>query len=274
MPHPSFKDMTGQTFGRLTVLRKNGNHRKGFALWLCRCSCGNACTVAGLMLRKGRQVSCGCFRKERGTKHGQSTSPIYKVWTAMKGRCGNPRATGFEYYGGRGISVHSEWLEFEPFMAWAKANGYAPGLSIDRIDTNAGYSPDNCRWVTPHDQSLNMRRTKKTIDGIPWSSIARENGLPDGMFSHRVSYGWPESLAATLPKHTRLSSALKRIHQGAAPGDAATKPKGRLRHLLSDGRLGVEVAKANGISAGTFNMRVTAYGWTPDRAATIPIRSR
>lgn len=209
MAHPKFIDMTGDTFGRLTVISKHGNRPTGGVIWRCLCTCGKETTVSANKLRRGKASSCGCSKMESRTKHGQSGTALYKVWTGMKQRCANPLTKHYGCYGGRGIGVCDSWSEFAPFFDWACKSGYEPGLTIDRIDCNLGYSPINCRWVSQKDQALNMRRTMKDENGTPWSVIARENGLPDSMFSHRVSFGWPMHLAATQPKFTRLKSALK-----------------------------------------------------------------
>lgn len=209
MSHPNLKDISGHRFGRLTVLFQSGNRPSGGALWRCVCECGSESVFLGGGLRRGKYVSCGCFRNERRTTHGQSRTALYKVWTGMKQRCSNPLAKHYESYGGRAISFCESWAEFVPFFDWASASGYKQGLTIDRIDVNIGYCSENCRWISQKEQALNKRRTMKNENGVPWSVIARENGLPESMFSHRVSHGWPMHLAATQPKFTRLKSALK-----------------------------------------------------------------
>ena len=95
-------------------------------------------------------------------KHGMTDTRLYKCWQAMKDRCNNPRSHMYKDYGGRGISICSEWMDFEPFANWALCNGYSEDLSIDRIDNNKGYSPDNCRWATWIQQRANQRPRKST----------------------------------------------------------------------------------------------------------------
>lgn len=165
------KDLTGQRFGRLTVIRRDGSSRQGLAAWLCRCDCGRECVVEGAMLRKGNTKSCGCLHseaaRERWTTHGQSDSRLNSIWQAMKQRCYNSSNKNYNRYGGRGITVCDEWLnDFKAFYIWAMANGYdenAPygQCTIDRIDNDKGYNPENCRWVDMKTQNNNKSNTKK-----------------------------------------------------------------------------------------------------------------
>ncbi len=158
-------DLTGQRFGRLVVLERVENHGKDPA-WLCKCDCGTVKTVSGNHLRSGNIQSCGCGRRdaaiEHSTKHGGGSSKLYKVWAGMKTRCYNSKFKYYKNYGGRGITVCKEWIgNFGAFQDWALSHGYAEGLTIDRIDNDKGYSPDNCRWVTMKEQRHNRRDCKE-----------------------------------------------------------------------------------------------------------------
>lgn len=159
MPGPKPIDYTGQTFGRLTVLGeapKAGNHRK----LLCQCSCGVTKEMFVTVIKAGAQ-SCGCLALEASTKHGQSKSPLYQVWSNMKSRCSDPNAKYYPDYGGRGISVCQAWQDsFESFHEWADTNGYAPGLTLDRRDNDKDYGPSNCRWAARTAQQRNRRSQK------------------------------------------------------------------------------------------------------------------
>lgn len=154
-------DYTGQTFGRLTVIREAdriGKHRK----LLCSCTCGVSKEMFLTVIKAGA-MSCGCLQKEVATTHGQSRvgNPLYGVWTNMKSRCTDPKAKYYPDYGGRGIAVCPEWTaSFEAFHEWAKVSGYAPGLTLDRVKNDLGYSPTNCRWVGRTAQQRNRRSHK------------------------------------------------------------------------------------------------------------------
>ena len=161
---PKGIDLTDQRFGRLLAIKlvETGRRRK----WLCVCDCGNETVVKAELLRSGKTNSCGCLQKETvshiNTTHGKHNHKLYAVWASLRQRCNNPSDKSYKYYGGRGIKVCKEWdSEFTPFYEWAISNGYKDGLSIDRINVDKDYSPDNCRWVTMKAQMNNTRRNRK-----------------------------------------------------------------------------------------------------------------
>ncbi|MCK2000486.1 hypothetical protein MZM54_03645 [[Brevibacterium] frigoritolerans] len=153
-------DLTGQTFGHLTVIEKAGK-RKGTVLWLCRCVCGNLRKNTGYALTKSKRKvkSCGCQRLETISwkKHGQYGTPLYNVWSNMMKRCFNENNKAFLHYGGRGITVCEEWHDVTKFVEWCESNGYEKGLQLDREDTNGNYEPSNCRFITKIENQNNTR---------------------------------------------------------------------------------------------------------------------
>lgn len=164
------KSLVGKTFGRLTVIKDSGERAtNGSILWECKCSCGKTSLVRGSELTGGRTKSCGCYStdvlKKVATKHGLSKvngkhTKLFRAWASMKQRCYNKNHASYKDYGGRGIDVCTEWREdFEAFHDWSIANGFSDDLSIDRIDNDKGYSPDNCRWVDAKTQIRNRRNT-------------------------------------------------------------------------------------------------------------------
>lgn len=177
-------DLTGQRFGKLTVIKRVENNKHGSSRWLCRCDCGNTVFVVGHQLKRGKPKSCGCLKIEvlsqirdkyhpatkaklSNTKHNKCYTRLYKVYCGMKGRCTYPSHKSYKNYGGRGIKVCKEWDEsFENFYIWAMEHGYdenAPHgqCTIDRIDVDGNYEPSNCRWVNLKTQAQNKRNNKK-----------------------------------------------------------------------------------------------------------------
>ena len=155
------KDYTGFKTGTLTVI-KPSKRTKNHQYWLCKCDCGNFKEVRADHLTDGRMQSCGCLRYkligEKKKTHGQCRTRIYRIYRNMLNRCYYKPFIEYHRYGGRGIIVCKEWLDnFINFYNWAMANGYSDELSIDRIDPNGNYEPNNCRWVTQQQQQNNKR---------------------------------------------------------------------------------------------------------------------
>lgn len=160
------KDITGQRFGRLTVICRDGTNRNRASTWRCMCDCGNEVIAVGSNLRTGWTQSCGCLRKDQLTTHGKRKSRLWVVWMGMRRRCNKPYDKAYNNYGARGITICKEWDDFQAFHDWAMANGYdenAPRgqCTIDRIDNDKGYCPENCRWVDTKTQNSNRRKRNK-----------------------------------------------------------------------------------------------------------------
>lgn len=151
------KNLVGKKFGRLLVLDKTGKRYYGRVIWLCKCDCGSMLEVDTGRLNSGNTKSCGCTRTEklveRNTTHSKTYTKAYNSWRGMVQRCNNPNHKSYEYYGKRGIKVCKRWSSFENF--YEDMGDTKPGLSLDRIDNNKNYSPDNCRWVTYKKQANN-----------------------------------------------------------------------------------------------------------------------
>lgn len=209
------KDRTGERYGRLVVLKRGPDHicpsGRKVVQWICQCDCGNITTVATTSLGRGLTKSCGCYnleqQKNSETKHhthGLSNTRLYSIWRSMKKRCYNETNDNYYLYGGRGIEICPEWKEdFQAFYDWAINNGYDEALTIDRIDSNDMYSPENCRWSDNTEQQRNKRNNRLiTFNGethclAEWAEIT---GINRSTISDRIDkYNWPIERALTEP---------------------------------------------------------------------------
>ncbi len=195
-------DMTGQVFGEWTVLQRAGKATSGNYKWLCRCSCGTVKEVDGNSLRSGKSTRCRhCIIPHNKTKY--SGDPIQTIWSGMKQRCYDKKQSHYHLYGGRGISICDEWISNPvEFYRWAYANGYKRGLSIDRIDNNKGYYPENCRFIKKEEQSSNRRTNRYiTIDGEVdiMTGWCRRFGISRNTVKSWIARGYSEIEALTKP---------------------------------------------------------------------------
>lgn len=198
------RDITGEVFGRLTAIKPVRAESKS-TVWLCRCACGVYCEVlrSNIVNKRANTRSCGCLAKELTgvafRTHGESrTSPEYRTWCSMKRRCTNPSTKNFRHYGGRGITVCQRWMDsYEVFLS-DMGRRPSPKHTLDRIDNNKGYSPDNCRWATYKEQALNKSTTRR-INGKSVQELSLESGISVKCLQLRLHRGWSIERATTQP---------------------------------------------------------------------------
>lgn len=213
MPHTPKENLIGKKFNRLSVVGYVPGSKRKSAKWKCVCDCGKITYVEKYELVNGYTKSCGCYNLEllkSRKRHGLNKHPLAYVLQAMKQRCYNQAHPEYHNYGARGISVCDEWKDslhgVENFVNWALQNGYKTGLSIDRIDVNGDYCPENCRWATAEEQTLNRRNTKIVEykgETKPLIVLCRELGVDYDMITKRLRLGWSVEKALETPKDTR-----------------------------------------------------------------------
>lgn len=207
-----FEDLTGKKFGKLTVIKRVENHVQpsgaSYTRWLCKCECGNEVTVRTSDLTRGHTKSCGCLQKEKVTTHGLKKTRLYVIWRDIKARCFNPNNRGFKNYGAKGITMCDIWKNnFKAFNDWAMENGYNPNAkrgecTIDRIDVNGNYEPNNCRWVDNLVQQNNKKNNvfisynNETHTVAEWSRILH---IPPHTLYARLYKGWSVEKTLTTP---------------------------------------------------------------------------
>lgn len=214
--HPQFitlngrsKDITSQRFGRLVALGPVAKTDRNQIVWLCMCDCNTTTTSTFASLNAGSTQSCGCIHREtlvnRNQTHGMAKDPLYRTWAGIVKRCTNPNATGYAHYGGRGIAICDEWRHsFEAFYNHVtQLPDYGTkGYSLDRINNNGNYEPDNVRWTTTVNQRRNTRKNIMLTYGDKTQCIAawaEEIGINVGTLHSRLSRGFPIEQSLTTP---------------------------------------------------------------------------
>lgn len=204
-------DLTDKTFGRLKVTSFAFKNSRGELYWYCLCKCGTEKDIRANDLRSGKSVSCGCYFHEVHTTHGMTKTRTFKSWESMKGRCTNPNDASYDRYGGAGIDICQSWLDrFENFLS---DMGERPeGMTLDRLDNNKGYFPENCRWANPTEQQRNRPISRTiTVNGqtkpiIEW---AKETGIDYGLLLLRATKGWTEDRILSPPR-SKAANGTKR----------------------------------------------------------------
>lgn len=201
-------NLIGQRFGRLSVIGEGPTTSTQKRTWYCVCDCGNIKKkpVVGYDLKSGRVRSCGCLyvesNKGRNKTHGKTGVRLYRIWASMRQRCGYSSGAGYKNYGGRGVSICEEWSDFRNFYEWAMSNGYADNLTIDRIDNNRNYCPENCRWSTMKEQQNNRRNNRLVEYGgqnYTLSELAHKLNIRPATLAWRIDSGWSEEEFGLLP---------------------------------------------------------------------------
>ena len=194
------RDLIGKKFGRLTVVSRAPNNKRGQTRWNCICECGNECVVLGTCLVRGMTQSCGCLWREaieksnvkHGLKRRGKTNHIAHIHKGMIYRCEHPNSNEYHNYGARGIKVCPEWHDLETFAEWAIQNGCSDNKQIDRIDNNGDYCPSNCRFVDPTVNANNKRNNRFVeIEGVKYTMAmaARHYGCPYWRIQNRLKAG-------------------------------------------------------------------------------------
>ena len=207
---PRYEDLTDCRFGKVTVMEYVGDCK-----WKCRCDCGAVFQANGSKLKRGMKKSCGCSTRElignAHRTHGQKKTRLYHIWQGMKQRCFWPKSPIYKYYGGRGITVCDEWKnDFLSFAEWSKISGYSDSLTLDRIDTDGNYEPNNCRWSTYKEQERNKRNNRliefrgETKTMTDWCETF---GFRTDTVWRRLKRGWSIEEALTKP----LDESMRRI---------------------------------------------------------------
>lgn len=239
-------NLLGQRFGRLRPIKEAPRDAAGHIKWECLCDCGNTTIVGGGDLRRKHHStkSCGCLiverNKELSTTHGKTRSKTWKSWNSMNSRCNNPHVKGYQYWGGRGVSICERWRSFENFLA--DMGERLPGTSLDRWPNKDGnYEPNNCRWATCKQQARNTTaNVLLTYRGatVDLMTLADQTGIPHHRIRSRLSNGHTDEEAITMPHHSRR-------------GQMTAIEENQLLRLQNEGMSTREIAQRTGIPKST-----------------------
>ena len=252
------KDLTGRKFGNLTAIEYVGAKKHSYnAIWRFQCDCGETVECVGTQVTRGIKTTCKTCGKKRGdakvTRHGLWNHPVYGLWRRMIQRCYNPRNASYAWYGGRGISVCDEWQRRpDEFMQWALSHGYTKGLSLDRIDIDGNYCPENCRIATPKEQANN--RSNNTFveargEMLTAKQLSERYEIPYSSVLYRIKCGWPVERIISEPLHSHDKTYL-------VYGEMLTT---------------VEGEEIYGVPRKTIWGRLNR-GWEPEAAFTTPTK--
>lgn len=315
----AFKDLTGKVFGDLTVLRHHGYYKFNGGrtpTWVCKCKCGKETIVRGDYLKNGHTRSCGCARAENSITHGESKTKLYEVWSGIKTRCTNTNIKAANNYVNKGVYMYKEWFDdYTVFRNWALANGYDPNakydkpgdkLSVERIDVNGPYTPENCKFIVLSQQNDNKTTTKRyNYNGemLMVKEIAKKINLPITTINSRLARNWSmDKIIATAKKReTGLNNTQyvingvshnvydwskiynidpgvvrSRLHQGWNIEKALTEPvKAATNTITFDDCTGNfnEWARALEIPSHIIQYRRT-HGWNEEASLTTPIKDK
>ena len=252
-------DLVGQYFTNWFVESRAPNGKYGTVMYNCLCKCGNKGVVSSQALRLGKSKSCGCLQGELISKsrktHGMTDSRLYDIWCSMKSRCNTPSVSNYKNYGARGIHVCEKWLHnFEAFRDWAIAAGYSDDLSLDRIDVNGNYEPDNCQFIPIKDQARNKRNThyvEYNGEQLSLPEACEKAGLDYDVVKQRINrLKWDDQRALTTPT----------VKYDEITFNGITMP------------LKAWARKLN-INPDTLRWRIKRVHWPIERALTEPVRT-
>ena len=259
----SVKNIIGKKFGKLLVLKRTDDYETKSgkeAQYICKCECGNTVIVRGHHLRNGHTKSCGCAIQIASTKHGLRNTRIYSEYRGMISRCYNSNNSNYKNYGGRGITICDEWLNKEDgvikFYIWSISNGYRDNLTIDRIDYNGNYCPENCRWVDWETQANNRRNNVLlTLNGVTntaaiWSKIT---GISIATILKRKKLEWSDELTLITPENNYIKKY--------------THSNGKCMTIT-------EWANETGLDRNLIYDRIHKLGWSIDKAISEPIKNQ